>query len=176
MHFESFAVETGDPNCPFLARITFGTRNKQDTMYEWGAESLDEAQRQADDWLYEFSARVGLPGSADEDPAAAESRARRLKRYKNLPEFPEPTERTRKPIAPMPKANRSSQPALVRSAPGYPKAASIVRAVKAARKAGIAVAGVKVWPDGAIAAFDATAKVASSEDTGGALEWPDEPI
>lgn len=37
----------------------------------------------------------------------------------------------------------------------YPTRAKIAQAVEAARSAGIDVAGIRVWPDGSIAAFDA---------------------
>jgi nicotinamidase-related amidase len=38
--------------------------------------------------------------------------------------------------------------------PSYPTRAKIVAAVAAARAASIEVAGIRVWPDGSIAAFD----------------------
>lgn len=164
MHWESLAIETGDPERPYLAQITFGTRKSRDVKQEWPAASLAEAQTQADDWLAEFSYRIGL--ATEEQIADADARLLRLARYKLAPGFSEkrPTKLPSIPKRRQEKAEAAAAP-VQRDRPQPISQPRITKLVRAARAAGIVPAGVTVWPDGVIAVFDATATALMRERT-----------
>lgn len=165
MHLESMGVETGDPAKPYMARVTFGTRNRQELLHEWPARTLKAAEQQADDWSWEYSARIQSRIDKHETIADAEARLKRLARYKGLPELPplppgpwpastphwevghSQFSATPDPAAPQREAEVvSGLKKTVRS--------RVKQVVSMARGAGIDVVGIRVWPDGSIAAFD----------------------
>ena len=163
MHFESHGIATGDPQRPFVARITIGTRNKRETMVEFDAPSLAEAQQAADDWLNEYSARLGLGGAELLKPSAMHGRWQRL--HDGMPKFPEPREAYCAALERMDEGRAIEEvvdesallpPTRTRRRGSYPHRTKIVSVVASARAAGIDVAGIRVWPDGSIAAFDSS--------------------
>jgi len=184
MHLESFGIETGDPKQPYLARVTVGTRKRRETLHEWPAASVAAAKAQANDWCWEWSARIEgkIEDETVEDAAA---RAARLKTYGKLPDLPWAPRgwprvtgappRTQVVGASTAQAHTSSpQPVAVA---GLRKTirSRVHQVVSAARAAKIDVVGVRVWPDGSIAAFDARSSFsapASDPDPANAPERP----
>lgn len=180
MHFESVGVETGDPAQPYMARITFGTRNRQELLHEWPAGTLNNAQQQADDWLSEYCARLHSQIDERETIADAKDRLKRLARYQGIPELPPvppgpwPTSmphwksgNVRDAIAPDPAV---SQPeGVVVSGLKKTIRSRVKQVVSMAKGAGIDVVGIRVWPDGSIAAFDGRSSfmMPLSTDAGG---------
>lgn len=156
---ESHAVETGDSTKPFVARITFGTRNRKETWYEWPAPSLAVAQQQADDWQEEYAARLGLGDDRIRDPRVMRGRWARLKKAAWLPDLPEPCDKYCRALGETaaPEAETVSRALSIpkaRERRRYATDAKIRGVVSSARLAGIDVAGIRAWPDGSVAAFD----------------------
>jgi hypothetical protein len=158
MHIESGGVATGDPERPFLARITIGSRNKRETLAEFEAPSLAAAERDAEDWMNEYCARVGLGGAKLLNHAAMRSRWDRLR--DGMPKFPEPGDAYLRALEDLAFAGvhtadiEETPPIRSRPRSSYPTRSKIVSAVAAARAADIDVAGIRIWPDGSIAVFD----------------------
>lgn len=155
MEFESTAIATGERDRPFIARITVGTRKTKTLLHEWPAASLAAAEQEGDDWLYEYLARIGGGGFDLIEPDAIRARLNRL--HNGMPPLPEPCEAYcvaldgRKSVAgiSLPAPAATLRPRRRSIAPS-----AVKRIVEAARAAGIDVAGVRIWPDGSIAAFD----------------------
>lgn len=154
MEIESCAVETDDPDEPILARITIGTRKNKHVMHEWPAASLAQAQSEADAWLDEYSARLGLGDPALSAPSAIAHRAGII--HDAMPALPEPKDEyvarslVQSCAAP---ARNAADRVLQKRGRGYAPQSIIKRVVSAASDAGIAVTGVRVWPDGSVAVF-----------------------
>ncbi|MGW8278527.1 hypothetical protein ACWGK7_03400 [Sphingomonas aurantiaca] len=160
MQIVSEGIATGNAGSPFRARISFGTRNKREVMHEWTAATLRDAQEQADDWLHEYSARLGLGDDQLRSMKVMQDRWERMKSIVGCPDLPEPGEKYCDAIV-----NHTDDAG---EAPGvptvvhrtqrsvrYPSASRIARTVEHVRKAGLHPSGVRVWPDGSIAVFDA---------------------
>lgn len=158
MDVQSEGVETGDPRRPFLARVTIGTRKNRAVLAEFEAPSLTAARSDADDWMGEYCARIGLGGVKYLDPSVMRSRLDRLR--DGMPSFPEPGEAYCKALSGLAfdmsrgDAMDESRSSTSRRRQSYPSRSKIVSAVAAARAAEIDVAGIRVWPDGSIAVFD----------------------
>lgn len=160
MQIASEGIATGDAGSPFRARISFGTRNKREVMHEWTAATLRDAQEQADDWLHEYSARLGLGDDQLRSMSVMQERWERMKAIQGCPDLPEPGAKYCDAI--VNHADDAGEPPGVptvvrrtqRSA-RYPSASRIARTVEHVRKAGLHPSGVRVWPDGSIAVFDA---------------------
>ena len=159
MHVASEGVETGDPNRPFLARVTIGTIKERDLLAEFEAPSLETARRDADDWMAEYCARTGIGGVKHLEAAAMRSRWERMR--DGMPSLPEPGEAYCEALRALAcdtngvaMANETP-PSPPRRRQAYPSRSRVVSAVSAARASGIDVAGIRVWPDGSIAVFDA---------------------
>lgn len=172
VHIKSAAVATDDPDRPFLARITVGTAKRMNTLCEWPARSADEAQAQADDWLAEYCARLGLGSSQARSPSAIAARSNRLEGIEDLPELPVPSAEYTLALDRADDVGGGPGHLLItRRKPSYPTRAKVVQAVQAARSAGIDVAGIRVWPDGSIAAFDARLCGEPPEPDDGEIEF-----
>lgn len=158
MHIASDGVATGDPSRPFVSQITIGSRTKRELLAEFEAPSLAAAKRDAEDWMAEYCARVGLGGPELLNHAAMRSRWDRLR--DGMPDFPEPGEAYLHALKKLAfdgvhtEGIEETPPVRLRARPSYPTRSRIVSAVAAARAADIDVAGIRVWPDGSIAVFD----------------------
>lgn len=160
MHLESKGVATGETERPFVAQITIGSRNRRDVMHEWRAKTLRDAQEQADDWLHEYSARLGIGNDQQRSIGVMQARWDRMKAIADCPPLPEPGEKYCNAIVSQIEGANDPEraPATVRRAQRssrYPSAARVARTINHVRQAGIQVSGVRVWPDGSIAVFDA---------------------
>lgn len=172
MQLESHAVETGDPKRPFLAQVTLGTRSKREVLAQFEAPSLEAAQRNADDWLDEYCARVGLGSAELLQPEVMLARWRRFN--ERMPDFPKPCAAyqaarsqlgARKPKAAAPSA--AATPPVIfraRARSSYASRSRIITAVSAARAAGIDVSGIRLWPDGSMAVFDSRLLASDQSD------------
>lgn len=151
-------VETNNPERPFIARITVGTKKNRNVLAEFEAPSLPAAQRDANDWMAEYCARVGIGGAKYLDASAMRSRWDRLR--DGMPNFPEPgaayCAALRALAFDLGEGDAMEEPeaSKVRRRRSYPSRARIVSTVVAARAVGIDVAGVRIWADGSIAVFD----------------------
>lgn len=159
MHLESKGIATGDASRPFVAQITIGTRNKREPLAEFAMPSLSLATQAADDWLEEYSARVGLGADRIRSMQVMQARWERMMAIEGCPPLPEPSEKYCSAIVNQVEAAHDPEgvPAVVRRAKHsarYPSAARIARTIEHVRQAGLQVSGVRVWPDGSIAVFD----------------------
>lgn len=159
MQIVSEGIATGDADSPFRARISFGSRNKREVMHEWTATTLRDAQEQADDWLHEYSARLGLGDDRLRSMTVMQDRWERMKSIVGCPDLPEPGEKYCDAIVDQADDAGELQgaPTILRRTPRsarYPSASRIARTVEHVRKAGLQASGVRVWPDGSIAVFD----------------------
>lgn len=167
MYFESMAVETADPERPFLARVTTGLGKWTRVIEEWPAPSLEAAEQQADDWTAEYVLRLGGSSHVVDTGPEADARRARLELLKNLPPLPAKIERQTTPDkAPPRRTQRPAQalesaidqrPPSATERRRYPTAARVNRYMAAGRKNGLDVAAFRVWPDGSIAVYDARA-------------------
>lgn len=171
LQWESHAIVTDDPKAPFLARITMGTRKRQSTVHEWPALSLAAAQQQADDWLAEYCARLGIADDRSREPAVMKARWARLEKAAWLPDLPELSEKYCRALeateehesGPLPRVSSVTRG---REHRRYASDSKIRSVVSSARAAGIDVAGIRAWPDGSVAAFDKRLALATWPEKG----------
>lgn len=172
MHIESHGIETGEASRPFIARITIGTRRDREVLAEFESSTLASAEQEAQDWMEEYCARVGLGGERLLTAWAMRSRWDRLR--DGMPELPKPCREYRQAVERISAAsdlddwlgNELGATGPARRAPAYAGRSQVVSAVAAARAAKIDVAGIRLWPDGSIAVFDqrATADLPSGRE------------
>lgn len=159
MEIQSEAIDAKPGEHGFLARITIGTRARKEVMHEWPAASLRDAQVQADAWLHEYSARLGLGDPALMSHAAVADRASIL--HDQMPALPQPCEAYNQvkaapaPAAAYPGSQARKQRGNRRDS--YAASRHIKEVVEAARRAGLKPSGIRVWPDGSVAVFEANA-------------------
>lgn len=167
MHLSSVAVATDDKPPRYLAQITTGSRNRREVMHEWEARSLREAGQEAEDWLNEMSARLGIGDDRLRLMPVMQERWDRLRGASNLPDLPVPTEKYLRALESVEDDTSAAEGELKRrhspapSKQAYPSSARVCRTVEAARAAGIVVAGIRVWRDGSIAVFDASSSLSA---------------
>ena len=165
MHLEAFGIASDGDGPPFIARVTIGTKKRREVMHEWAAKSVEDGEQQAQDWMEEFCARCLGRTPDDETLVEAKARLKRLPRYTAAPELPPipsggwPRNIDIFPATPPPLTTDIGNAGAWPAAGEPPAEVKVARmrvrqVVGAARASGIDVVGVRVWPDGSIAAFD----------------------
>lgn len=152
VHFRSQGAASGNPGAPFTAQILRCTRHREKVQHEWPASSLEAAQQQADDWLFEWGVRVGL--RQDSSRSSAEARRRRISGVADMPKLPPLKQRKTEVEGPGEGWDLEDSPDLpaVEAEPKgrYATKAEIVRAIAAARAGGLRVAEIQIKRDGSI--------------------------
>lgn len=96
----------------------------------------------------------------------------RLEKAGPLPDLPEPGEKYFRAIETVSEVGEPAKQATTsRPRVGYPTQAKIRSVIASARSAGIDVAGVRVWPDGSVAAFDRRLGEGGVDEDPGEIEF-----